>query len=322
MTDMHEENRPYLDSCPVGCLSPLVPTDIILAEGPLLRCPGCGQLVSQCSGERYRQYMAEFDDPRGTLPGPDSMARYTQRTRKCLAGIARSLQRPPQEIHLLDVGCSTGAFITVARRMGFIAEGVEPAPQAARSAQAAGLRVHQGLLEEIAFPDQAFDVVTMFEVIEHVREMTPLFRECHRILRPEGLLVIGTGNAESWAASFMASRWEYFHIERHGGHVSFFNPLSIRLLAERSGFQIDSLKTRSMRFYEKGDVHPIVYRLAKIASELLNLPSQLFGKGHDMLVFLRRLQEAVEKVADPGCSKMSGCKAPEILSREAYLFVR
>jgi SAM-dependent methyltransferase len=285
---MAEGNRPYVDSCPVGCLSPLVPTDIVLAEGPLLRCVGCGQLVSQCSDEQYRQSMAEFDDPCGTLPGPDSSVRYARRARKCLAGIARSLQRPPQEIRLLDVGCSTGAFIAVARQMEFIVEGVEPAPKAARSAQAAGLQVHWGLLEEIAFPEHTFDVVTMFEVIEHVREILPLFRECCRILRPKGLLVIGTGNADSWTASFMASRWEYFHIERHGGHVSFFNPLSIRLLAERSGFQIGFLKTSSMRFYEKGDVHPISYRLAKITSELLNLPSRLFGKGHDMRVFLRR----------------------------------
>jgi hypothetical protein len=44
MTDMSEENRPYLDSCPVGCPSPLIPTDIILAEGPLLRCPVFEQL--------------------------------------------------------------------------------------------------------------------------------------------------------------------------------------------------------------------------------------------------------------------------------------
>jgi 2-polyprenyl-3-methyl-5-hydroxy-6-metoxy-1,4-benzoquinol methylase len=289
MNDMLEGNDPYIDSCPVGCPSPLVPTDIILAEGPLLRCAGCGQLVSQCSEERFWQSMVEFDDPRGTLPASDSTTRYKERTRKSLNGIARLLQRPPQDIRLLDVGCSTGAFITVAHRMGFIAEGVEPAPQAARSAQAAGLRVRQGLLEEIAFPDQAFDVVTLFEVIEHVRGILPLFRECRRILKPGGLLVIGTGNTDSWAAAFMASRWEYFHIERHGGHVSFFNPHSIRLLAERSGFRIDSLKTRSMRFYEKGEIHPLRYRLAKIASELLNLPSQLFGKGHDMQVFLRRL---------------------------------
>lgn len=285
---MRNPEGPYLDSCPVGCLSPLDDTEILLAEGPLRRCSGCGQLVSRCSRERYLRFMAEFDDPHGTMPGPASEARYAKRSRRCLAAIARSLALPPQQIRLLDVGCSTGAFITVADRMGFVAEGVEPAPRAARSAQAAGLRVHQGLLEEVAFPDGSFDVVTLFEVIEHVRDALPLFRECRRILRTGGLLVVGTGNAESWAASFMSSRWEYFQIERHGGHVSFFNPRSIGLLAERGGFRVESLTTRSMRFYEKGDVQPIVYRLAKIASEMLNVPSRLFGKGHDMRVFLKK----------------------------------
>jgi 2-polyprenyl-3-methyl-5-hydroxy-6-metoxy-1,4-benzoquinol methylase len=135
--------------------------------------------------------------------------------------------------------------------MGFFAEGVEPAPKAVRSAQDAGLRVYQGLLEEIAFPDQVFDAVTLFEVIEHVREAVPLIRECHCILRPGGVLVIGTGNVASWAVSVMRSRWEYFYIERHGGHVSFFNPRSIRLLAEQCGFRVDSVKARSMRFFEK-----------------------------------------------------------------------
>jgi SAM-dependent methyltransferase len=288
MNDTPDKSRPFIISCPVGCLSLRVPTDIVLAEGPLLRCSDCMQLVSQCTEERYRQSMVEFDDPRGTLPGPDSAARYAERMRKCLARIGSLLPRPPGEIRLLDVGCSTGAFLTVARGMGFITEGVEPAPQAAHAAQAAGLRVHQGLLEEIALPDRSFDVITLFEVIEHVGEILPIFRECHRILKPDGLLIISTGNADSWAASFMSSRWEYFQIGRHGGHVSFFNPFSVRLLAERSGFRIESIRTHGMRFYEKGEVHPVVYRLAKIAAELMNLPSQLFGKGHDMLVCMRR----------------------------------
>jgi 2-polyprenyl-3-methyl-5-hydroxy-6-metoxy-1,4-benzoquinol methylase len=288
MTGISEDNPPYLDSCPIGCFSSLVPTDIVLPEGPLRRCSDCSQLVSQCDEERYRQSLAEFDDPQGTLPGVDSLARHYKRVERCLLKIERTLKKPPQGIRLLDIGCSTGAFITVACRMGFSAEGVEPAPQAARSAQNAGLLVHQGLLEEMAFPDQAFDAITLFEVIEHVRDAVPLVRECHRILRPGGLLVIGTGNVDSWAVSCMRSHWEYFHIERHGGHVSFFNPRSIRLLAKRCGFCVDSIKTRSMRFFEKEDVHPLIYRLAKGVSELLNLPSQLFGKGHDMQAFLLR----------------------------------
>jgi 2-polyprenyl-3-methyl-5-hydroxy-6-metoxy-1,4-benzoquinol methylase len=288
VTGISKKDRPYLELCPVGCTSPLVSTDIVLPEGPLQRCSDCGQLLSQCSEEHYRQSLSEFDDPQGTLPGPDSLARHHRRAEKCLKKISRALGKSPREIRLLDIGCSTGSFMAVAREKGFTAEGVEPAPRAAQAALKAGLLVHQGFLEDIAFPDQTFDVVTLFEVIEHVRDAVSLVRECRRILHPGGILVLGTGNTESWAVSFMQSRWEYFHIARHGGHISFFNPRSIRLLAERSGFQVFSIKTSSMRFFEKGEVHPFLYRLAKGVSELLNVPAQVFHKGHDMQIFLQR----------------------------------
>ena len=85
----------------------------------------------------------------------------------------------------------------------------------------------------------------------------------------------------------MKSRWQYFQIAHHGGYVSFFNPYSMRLLAERTSFTLQSLETRNVRFYEKGDVPPPLYRLAKTASELLNLPARVFGKGHDLLTILR-----------------------------------
>jgi 2-polyprenyl-3-methyl-5-hydroxy-6-metoxy-1,4-benzoquinol methylase len=232
--------------------------------------------------------MREFDDPKGTRPDDASLARRSQRSRRYLSKIARFLEKDPQYIRLLDVGCSTGAFLAVACKEGFAAAGVEPAPTAARSAQEAGLLVHQGLLEDIALPERSFDAVTLFEVVEHVREAAPLLQECHRLLRPGGVLVVGTGNTDSWSASFMKSRWEYLQIRRHGGHISFFNPRSIRILAERSGFHLESLQTSSVRFFEKGDVPYPVYRLAKILSELLNLPSRWLGKGHDLHAFLRR----------------------------------
>jgi hypothetical protein len=86
----------------------------------------------------------------------------------------------------------------------------------------------------------------------------------------------------------MKARWKYFSIREHGGHISFFNPVSMRKLAERSGFMVAHIKTHRVCFYEKGDIPFISYRLIKIVSDLLNTPARLCGKGHEMRVYLTK----------------------------------
>lgn len=285
---MTDKNDLYISTCPVGCLDLLRETDIVLPEGPLLSCPICGQLISQCSKLRYEQSMSEFNTAEGTLPGKDAAKRHFQRTSRLLYAVAEKLEKPNHEIRLLDVGCSTGALLAVAVRLGFMAEGVEPAPLAVKSARASGLVVHQGTLEEINFPADTFDVVTMFEVIEHLKDAFFLVKECYRIIKPGGLLVLGTANTDSWTAKIQKSRWEYFNISKHGGHVSFFNRKSVQILADRCGFRVELLKTYSVSFMEKVDNSALIYRPLKILAELMNLPSKIFGKGHDMLAFLRK----------------------------------
>lgn len=286
---MTEQEKPFIVSCPIGCKSVLGISDIILQEGPLKRCIECGQLVSQCSETLYWKSMEEFDDPEGTTPCENSdVKRLVRRTNKIVSKIEYLLGKDRREIHLLDVGCSSGAFISVAKNLGVNAEGVEPATGPAKTAQAAGLRVYEGFLEEIRLPEESFDVVTLFEVIEHLKNPTELVQECHRILRAGGLMVFRTGNTDSWTARYMKERWEYFHILKHGGHICFYNPTSMEKLAERSGFMVESIITYGVRFYEKGEVPFLLYRLAKIFSELLNRPSTWCGKGHELLVYLRK----------------------------------
>ncbi len=278
----------YVTACPVGCSVPLRPSGIVLPEGVLLRCTGCGQLVSQCSEERYWRSMGEFDDDRGTLPVTGSEGRRFRRGQALLDALRTLLGKAPRDIRLLDVGCSSGAFLCTACGLGYDAEGVEPAPRAAQAARLAGLRVHTGLLHDACFPDGAFDAVTLLEVIEHLKAPAELLQECFRILRPGGVLAVGTGNTASWTTGVMKGRWEYLSIERHGGHVSFFNPCSLRLLAERCGFAVMRIETRNVRFLEREDAPKPLYVAAKVAAEALNLPARLLGKGHDMLAFLRR----------------------------------
>lgn len=278
----------YMNTCPVGCDAPLETTTYVLPEGALLRCRACGQLLSQCTTAHYWQSMQEFDDPQGTLPVAGSEQRRFKRSKSFLDQIAKLLGQPPEQIRLLDVGCSSGAFLNTAVKLGFRAEGVEPAPKAAATAQAAGLKVHQGLLQEAGYADGQFDAITLFEVIEHLQQPLELLHECQRILRPGGILLIGTGNAASWSMAAMGARWEYLDIAKHGGHVSFFSPGSIASLAQRGGFSVAAVHTRGVRFYEKGDCAAPVYRIAKLAGELLNIFAAMLGKGHDMAVYLKR----------------------------------
>ncbi len=289
---MTHTSTPYLLACPVGCMTPLTASAFVLQEGALRRCPACGQLTSACSETRYWASMEEFNDPRGTLPNEKSVLRGFRRHRKFLDRITAQLPSRPADVRLLDVGCSSGAFLGSAVKLGFRAEGVEPAPRAAATAIAQGLAVFQGLLHDARFADARFDAISLLEVIEHLKDPLSLLVECHRVLRPGGVMLIGTGNAASWSAQAFGSSWEYFNIEKHGGHISFFNPDSLAKLASQAGLERVSLHTRTVRFSDRQSEgfagREPVYSILKLVGELLNPLAALLGQGEDMTMVFRK----------------------------------
>lgn len=278
----------FIKSCPIGCSGELQRTSPVLPEGPLQRCMACGHLVSSCSIDAHTAAMKKWDTREGTDPGSASAARYRTVVSRRLAGVHALLGNTGKPHRLLDVGCSSGALLAVARDMGFNVSGVEPAPDAAQSAQRAGFDVFQGLLHEAAYPDAAFDACVMFEILEHVNEPLALMRECARVLRPGGVLVVNTPNAASWTARVMRENWEGFSLNAMGGHASFFNPRSLGLLASRSGFGVARIETRNVRFCEKAQCGPVLYRAAKMAAQALAFPARWAGAGHDLLAYMVR----------------------------------
>lgn len=258
-----------------------------LPEGPLRACPECGQLASSVDEAGYWDSMREFDTADGTKPVEGAGARRDRRAGRILSLIRAALGDGAQRISLLDVGCSSGVFLAAARARGFDAQGVEPAARAARTAQAAGFRVFCGTLEAAAFEPGSFDAITILEVIEHLRDPVSLLRECRRVLKPGGVLAIGTGNAGSLTVRALGTGWDYLHIARHGGHISFFNPRSMRLLAQRCGFEVERIRTRRVSFVAHDSGGGLRYRLLKTAGETLSAFAALTGQGHDMLALLR-----------------------------------
>lgn len=285
---MESSAAEYVAACPVGCVAPLVNSRIVLSEGPLRRCVECGQLVSSATEAQYLRSLGRFDNTTGTLPTSNSLSRHEQNSARRLGKIAAVLGRAPATVKLLDVGCSSGAFLMSACRLGFRAEGVEPSADAAHTARSAGLAVFTGYLEQARFPDASFDAVTLIEIVEHLRDALALLTECARILKPGGVMLITTPNAHSWTARAMGARWAGFSLNDMGGHISFFNPQSMRILATRCGLEVHHLETRNVRFFERGQCAPVMHTAAKIAAELLNWPARIAGTGHDLHAYLQR----------------------------------
>jgi SAM-dependent methyltransferase len=279
---------PYITACPIGCGETLEPTDLVLPEGRMRRCRECGQWVSAVDEARYVDSMRGFDVPEGTEPDARSQRRRFKQSERKLTQIVRRLNKSSPNIRLLDVGCSSGALLQAAKALGFIGCGVEPALKAAAAARAAGLDVHPGLLEEANYAAARFDAITLFEVVEHLREPLAMLKECHRVLAPLGLVVIGTANTASWTARAMGARWEYLDIRRCGGHVSFFNPWSMTLLAQRAGLRVETILTRSVRFAHRGGATGGKYMSRKLLGEMLEWPARWLNRGHDLLAFLRK----------------------------------
>lgn len=285
-----ETSARFITSCPAGCEAEFRSTDLALPEGRLLACTVCGHLISQIGEADYLAALTKFDTETGTLPGDASQKRHDQRARRLFARVRELLDLPPGEpFRLLDVGCSSGALLLSAMKEGIEAEGVEPARRAAEAARAAGLTVFAGTLDDARYPAGRFQAVTMMEVIEHLRRPIDVLSEIRKILVPDGILAVGTGNADSWTVSFMREGWDYFHVERFGGHISFFTPRSLERLAARCGFRLERLETRRVRFAESFQTSRFLYRALKVVAEVLNVPAMWFNKGHDMLAFLRKV---------------------------------
>lgn len=168
----------------------------------------------------------------------------------------KTIERLANKGKLLDVGCATGFFLDLARSQGWEVIGSEVSTFSARYArQRFDLDVRVGTLRQLQFDAQMFDVVTMWDVIEHVVDPLAELEEVQRILRPGGLLSIITPDVGSWVARLLGSRWEEFRRVRE--HVYFFSRRTMTQMLHKAGFEVLGIESADKVFY----LGPAVQRL-------------------------------------------------------------
>jgi 2-polyprenyl-3-methyl-5-hydroxy-6-metoxy-1,4-benzoquinol methylase len=149
---------------------------------------------------------------------------------------------------LLDVGGGEGGFARLAEReRGVQAWLLEPDAQAAAAAQAQGLRVLAGRLEDLVGPDlplpaQGFDVITLLDVLEHLPDPVAALRRLHAALAPGGAIVIATPNIGHWPLlrDLMAGRFDRLPV---GAlcvtHLHHFTAHTLRETLALAGFTVE-----------------------------------------------------------------------------------
>lgn len=134
---------------------------------------------------------------------------------------------------LLDVGCGSGRYIYTLRQAGWDAKGVDISPTD-YGKKKLGLDIHEGDLLDCKFPSEAFDAVTLWWTLEHVHEPLSLLKETHRILKNDGVCVVGVQNIKSLEAEIFKQYWFHLFLPKHLYH---FSPVSLKAILEKAGFK-------------------------------------------------------------------------------------
>lgn len=159
---------------------------------------------------------------------------------------------------LLDLGCGRGLFLRVVQWAGFRTWGTELDEASARAARQAGQQVRVGELVDCHFEAGQFDAITAWHAFEHFRNPDTVLRECHRILRPGGALIMSMPNIESWQARWAGAGWFHLDLPRHLYHYS---PATITALLGAQGFRVERISHYSLEQNPFGFLQSALHRL-------------------------------------------------------------
>ena len=150
----------------------------------------------------------------------------------------------PAKLRVIDIGCGDGFHLDLLARKGpkaWSLEGIDADRRAASAAQAKGLRVHQGRIEDLQLESDSYDLALMIMTIEHLYDPAATLTEVRRILKPGGRLVVVTDNVGSPDFTWFKGRhWGGYHFPRH---TVLFDKQTLGKLAEKCGFQVTTIRS-------------------------------------------------------------------------------
>ena len=155
----------------------------------------------------------------------------------------KKVERLKEKGLLLDVGCGDGTFLNKAKENGWQVRGTEISEYAVKYIKGTfGIDVNLGVLRQASFPDDFFDVVTLWHVLEHVDDPLDSLKETHRVLKRNGVLIVAVPNLyrRVYNMAYMLTRFKrprVFSQYDREIHIFHFSKSTLKRILEEAGFK-------------------------------------------------------------------------------------
>lgn len=202
----------------------------------IIRCRHCGLIFTekmQQHEDLLKHYSDEYFEPYLKTEAIHLKKRFSKRIEEI-----KGLVFPGR---LLDIGCGAGFFLQLAAQTGYTVKGVEISPYAVDYARnKLGLPVFMGELEAADLTPESFDIVTLWHILEHVRDPKAFLGQVNRLLKVNGLLAVEVPNIGSSAARVAGTNWELMAPKEH---FYYFDSTTLQQYLEEAGFIV--IRTQS-----------------------------------------------------------------------------
>lgn len=212
----------------------------VVIRPPVVRCRRCEMVLANPQDEPADLQQVYQDLQDEDYHAEDRNRRHTARQRLGWIGQTGTPGR------LLDVGCATGVFLEEAGQVGWQLWGLEPSAWAASQAQRRLplAQVQVGFIEEAHYPAGAFDLITLWDVLEHLAAPAATLQHLRPWLAADGRLALNLPDVDSLPARVMGKRWVLLLRE----HLWYFSPRTITALLEQCGYRVVDVRANWVRF--------------------------------------------------------------------------
>jgi len=251
-----------------------------------VRCRGCGLVYINKPIKQEFEKSAPFDKSRIKEWSGSRISLYKKDM--------KSIMKLKPSGRVLDIGCGSGVFLEMAKQEGYAIKGIDPDPYMARfSREEKKLDVFQGTLKNFK-RSAKFDIITLWDVLEHVPAPDEELKLVHNHLKKDGILVLRVPASGYVALKKFFIKLLSLKLKKNldpPTHIFFFSEKSLRNLLRENNFEIIRIKTSRSEIppnWRSRALKGLLYHLAKCIN-LLTLGRINFVI--DFTVYARKCQK-------------------------------